>query len=148
MKKTIVLILFAIFLFSCAEEELKEVVISTYVDETPMVTNLSKWVGNEQIVVKEIRYFPNGEKEAEICFNDEGQIHGTTIYWHDNGEKWLEENYVNDVKSGDFIEWYKSGKKSFQGTYKNGLPDGKWTFWDENGKKMSSIKYKNGKKIE
>ena len=146
MKKTLIPIIILILLLfaSCAEEKLEGEIITTFPDGTPMLVYFYRWTGNNKIKVKEVDYYSNKEKRVEKYFNEENKLHGTTTHWHENGKKWLAENYQKGVKHGEFIEWYKSGKKNFRGYYKNGTPDGKWTFWNEKGKKTSSISYKNG----
>ncbi len=146
--RILVISILASFMFACSGEKVEKEIVSTFSNGNPMHEKYFKWVGNDEVLLKEIRYFANGVKESETQYNEKGQKHSTVTNWHDNGEKWLEETYVNGVKEGDFIEWYKSGKKSFKGNYKNGIPDGTWTFWDENGEKISTKNYKDGKPVE
>lgn len=147
MKKVIFFLFLSMIIYSCSDDY-EKIVITSYPDGTPMQVGIYKWKGNSHILLKKINYYPNGEKESEGELNEAGQKHGLWTSWHSNGKKWLEENYENDVRDGEFIEWYKSGDKSFTGEYENGLPSGKWTFWDEDGNKINQIFYENGKVVE
>jgi antitoxin component YwqK of YwqJK toxin-antitoxin module len=141
MKKSyLFLILLIVTILSCGDDY-ERIIISSFPDGTPMQVGVYKWKGNKHIMIKEINYFPNGEIEIEGELNEDGQKHGVWIYWYNNGKKWLEENYQNDVRHGELIEWYMSGDKSFEGEYENGLPAGKWTFWDEDGNKTNQTIY-------
>jgi len=143
----IILTLFTFFMFSCTDKMEKEVV-NYYPDSTVMVEKYYKWFENQRYMFKEIRYFPDGTKEKESIYNQFSKKDGKWTYWHDNGKKWIEENYKNDIKQGEFIEWYKSGEKYYQGKFENGMPDGEWIYWDGNGKKIINAVYENGKKIK
>ncbi len=148
MKKAfILLLLLAGFNFSC-KENLEKEIVSAFSDGTTMKEHYYKWFGNTRVLVKEIRYFPDATKEIEGNYNRDSKKHGKWTYWHDNGRKWLEENYNNNIKDGEFTEWYKSGEKNYEGNFKNGAPHGKWTYWNDDGKKIMQSEYENGKKVK
>ncbi len=134
---------------SCEKEVKTEtLVIMKYPDGTSMKEEIYKWRGNIKLKIKEIGYFPNGLIEYEGEVNEEQKKHGVWTYWHENGNKWLEENYQNNMLHGKFIEWYKSGEISFEGEYSDGIPSGEWIFWDDQGNKTKKLIYKNGKVAE
>lgn len=146
--KLLIISILISLLFACSGDKVEKEVESTFSNGNPMHEKYYKWVGNDEVLLKEIRYYATGQKESETKYNRDGKIDGKLISWYDSGQKWLEETYENGVKNGAFIEWYKSGKKSFKGNYKDGLPDGKWIFWDENGKKISTKNYKDGVPVD
>ncbi len=143
----IILLGLSLLVISCGDDY-ERILISSYSDGTPLKVGVYKWKGNSRILMKEINYYPNGEIETEGELNEDGQKHGLWVYWHENGKKWLEENYQNSLRHGEFIEWYMSGDKSFEGEYENGFPSGKWTFWDEDGNKTKQLIYENGEVVE
>ncbi len=146
--KLLIISILTSFLFACSGEKVEKEIVSTFSNGNTMYEKYFRWVGNDEVLLKEIRYYATGTKESETEYNTRGERHGKVISWHDNGQKWLEEDYENGIKNGVFIEWYKSGKKSFKGNYKDGLPDGKWIFWDEDGEKISTKIYKDGEPVE
>lgn len=136
-----------LLLANCAEQ-LQQEVVSTYSDGTPLKINYVKWDGNDKVVVREVRLFPNGEKEVEGEYKD-GKKDGKWIYWYpENGRKWSEEYYSNGVRNGKTIVWYKSGEKEYEGEYKNGVPHNEWIYYDADGKKIQTTYYENGEKIK
>jgi len=148
MKNIQILILFfALFITSCGDD-FERIVISSYSDGTPLKVGVYTWKGNSQILIKEINYYPNGEIETEGELNEKGKKHGKWTYWYENGKKWIEENYSEDIRNGDYTEWYMSGEKSFNGEYSNGFPSGTWTFWNDEGKKTKKLYYENGDVID
>jgi len=147
--KKIILLAFVIMIFSCAKEiKTETVVLSKYPDGTTLTEGIYKWRGNEKVKIKEISYFPSGVIEYEGELNYKQQKHGLWVYWYEDGTKWLEENYENNILHGKFTEWYLSGEKSYEGEYSDGIPAGTWTFWDADGNKSKELVYKNGKAVE
>jgi len=47
-------------------------------------------------------------------------LHGTTIHYYNNGQKQLEEEYLEQIKHGPIKEWFKSGAVKSDGEYNNG----------------------------
>jgi len=150
MKKNILIYLFLlIFIVSCDKEVKTETIVSLkYPDGTAMQESIYKWKGNDKIKIKEIGYYPNGTIEYEGEVNEAQKKNGLWIYWFENGQKWLEENYENNILHGDFNEWYMSGEKSFEGEYSDGIPSGEWIFYDDEGNKTKRLTYKNGKVVD
>jgi len=119
-------------------------------------------------VRKGLFYLPNQDKPftgENLCiYSLNGQYHskgkivkglkeGTWNYWHENGQKKLDIDYVNGEKSQrEFYEYsigelYDNGKpKSSQG-WKNDKEDGQWSEWYENGQIKSDGAYLEGNKV-
>ncbi len=127
-------------LVSCERYTRREIAMY-YADSIPKIEYFYKYFGNKEYIAKEVRYYPNGTTMTEGTRNEKGERHGTWTSYHNNGKKWLSEEYVNDVRDGKIVEWYLSGKKMYEGYYSEGLASGKWTTYDENGKKISSKEY-------
>ena len=87
---------------SCGEKTEKEIV-SRYPNGTPQKINHFIWKGNEKVILKEIRFYANGEKELEGEYNEEYKRDGKWTYWYENGIKWSEGTFKNGLSHGDFI---------------------------------------------
>lgn len=124
-------IFIATIILSCGSG-LTEKVISEYPTGLPMKKEFYKETDGVEVKVKEIRFYPNGEKEEEGNYENE-QKNGIWTQWYSNGEKWIEETYSEGVKHGKFSVWYQTGKKNYEGSYNMGMPSGEWIFWDADG---------------
>ena len=47
-------------------------------------------------------------------------------------------------KEGHWVYWHWNGRKEMEGDYINGKKDGIWTIWDEFGEIIERARYKNG----
>jgi len=101
---------------------------------------------------KEIVY--NNKLEEGILINEKLNAsnsrvaikEGFWIYYYENGNKYLEENFKNGICEGLWIEWYENGNKMSEGNYENGKEEEHLILWYENGIKCSEGNYKNNKK--
>jgi uncharacterized protein len=73
--------------------------------------------------------------------------HGHFIYYHENGCKSSEGDYVNNKAEGLWNIWLDNGQIKSTGDYKDGLSDGLWEYWYDSGEKKSEGKYLNGEKV-
>lgn len=145
MKKLIYLFIVLVFSLACSDT-LEEEIVSKYPNGTPMKINYFKWEGDNKTVLKEVRFYPNGEKELQGEYNSEGKREGEWIYWYSNGNKWSEGTFKNDMSDGNFTIWFESGRKNYEAGYKEGKPHGKWTFYDDDGKKYKEVIFEMGQK--
>jgi antitoxin component YwqK of YwqJK toxin-antitoxin module len=135
-----------LFILSC-DEGLIERIIASYPNGTPSKIEYYKIENGEEVLVKHVRFFPNGEKQEEGGYLD-GKRDGIWTYWHENGNKWSEGFYHAGQNEGKSTVWYENGEIQYSGFYKNDKPDGKWAFYSSNGKKVKEVTYSEGKKIE
>lgn len=68
-------------------------------------------------------------------------------YWHSNGKKAREGEFVEGKPNGAHKYWYENGNLRAIGNWKNGVYDGKWEMYQLNKEKIIQI-YKNGNLIE
>ena len=146
IKNLLLIIIAALFLSSCGDN-LEEEIISSFPNGTPSLIKYYKWYGDSKVIVKEIRYYQNGEMQFEGEYKD-GQKDGLWVSWFENGEKWSEANFLGGISEGRETVWYKSGVKNYEGYYLDGKLDGKWTFWDADGNVSKEVNYKGGKIVE
>ncbi|MEA3452389.1 MAG: hypothetical protein U9Q83_10875 [Bacteroidota bacterium] len=132
---------------SCGNYDETEITMY-YTDSIPKLKVFYKYYGNEKVITKEIRYYPNQQILSEGRFNENYKKTGKWIYYFENRKKQRIENFENGIKNGKYIEYYKSGKKMFSGSFLNGLPDGKWKIWNEKGILTSTMEYNKGEIVE
>ena len=67
-------------------------------------------------------YFESGQVSFIQPFNDEGYYHGTMVSYRPDGQKWIEQQYVNGAHPDgiSYRTWYPDGKKEAELTYENG----------------------------
>lgn len=65
------------------------------------------------------------DHEVSHCRN--GEAHGPRIGWYANGQKCIEETYVDNVLQGVSRGWYRNGSPRYEATYLDGkeLPGGR-----------------------
>ena len=140
----LLILLVGVIMFGCSSNyEGQKEVANRYPDGTPQVVKYFKWVGNNKNLVREIRYFPNGDKEQEGTYED-GKKDGLWIQWYPNGEKWTEIHYDNGEKEGEMVVYFKSGKVNYKSNYKNNRPHGEWIYYDGRGNKKKKVVYDTG----
>jgi uncharacterized protein len=122
------------------EPKLEERVISKYPSGLPAKIEFYAESDSGKVLVKETRFFSNGEKDSEGAIKNNDR-HGIWKQWYENGELWVEESYSEGVKNGEFTVYYPSGKKNYSGTYEYGVPAGQWKFWNEAGEIVKEVKY-------
>ena len=91
-------------------------------------------------VIKEIKYYKNGQKEVEGGYKNK-QRDGLWTYWFENGKKWSEGTFNEGVEEGLRSVYYENGTKRHEGMYLHGKETGIWKFWDENGVLIKQIDY-------
>jgi hypothetical protein len=69
---------------------------------------------------------------------------GTTLLFHNNGQKASQGEFVNDNKEGPWTSWYDNGDVSSQGAYAGGKETGHWTRNHEGGQRQGEGEMKNG----
>ncbi len=133
-----------LLLMACGES-LEERIVSTYPNGLPtQVIYHAK--GNPDQVVKEVRFYDNGEKQEEGRFQ-EGQRHGKWVYWYPNGQKWSEGYFFDGERDGEARVWYDNGNLHYTGQYDKGVTAGEWLFYTPEGDKLKRVVYENGKKL-
>ena len=49
------------------------------------------------------------------------KLHSKSKEWHENGQLWSEDNYVNGILHGKSKEWYKTGQLAWEYDYVDGI---------------------------
>lgn len=129
------LVLFA----ACSKDPVK-VVKHTFEDGSPKVVYYYEVNDQDSVLVKETRYYQNGNKQIEGAYKDMRRD-GVWTYWYENGNKWSEGYYKEGVDNGPKTVWYENGEKYYEGKMKNGERVGVWRFWDKNKDLAREINY-------
>ena len=69
------------------------------------------------------------------------------MYWFEDGKKWSQATYKNDIKEGKAVVWRESGNKNYEGAYATGKPHGTWIFYDIDGSRLKEVLFEYGQKI-
>jgi antitoxin component YwqK of YwqJK toxin-antitoxin module len=88
-------------------------------------------------------YSANGQLR-EITRYQMGKKEGASIVFDDEGRKYTETNFKNDILHGAFIHFHQ-GLENFRTTYSQGIPVGPDTVWHRNGKIKQVQVYVDGK---
>ena len=113
-----------LFATSCSKQPLTVLVE----DPTGNVELIYSGVQSPENLVKEIRYFPNGDT-LMITPMKKGGVHGVvTAFFKDNKRK-EETSFVKGLQEGVFKRYDKDGLLVFEGAMKSGLKEGLWTTW-------------------
>jgi uncharacterized protein len=148
------IILYSLFLFLASNSILSQDTVTIYYDkdwkEIPgkkgaafyrkAYMNPNKaWIAND--------YFINNKIQMSGSYKTKGSEikQGHFVYYHENGQKLSEGNYLNDKSDGIWTTWYENGHKNTEGKYINEVPEGNWSFWYENGQKKSEGEFIAGK---
>lgn len=99
--------------------------------------------GDKKDIIKETRFYPNGNKQIEGGYRN-NQREGKWTYWFENGNIQSEGYFENGVRVGEAKVWYENGKPIYTGYYTNGKPDKTWIIYNKSGEKESEIIYSNG----
>lgn len=78
----------------------------------------------------------NGEIQSRGEFR-KGKRQGLWTYTCDNGQKYWEGSYRNDLEEGEFHSWHENGILDHVVTFEKGLREGKVTYADETGQKSA-----------
>lgn len=140
MKKNFIALIAGLFILSACEPALEERVTSKYPTGLPAKIEFYAKTDSAKVLVKETRFFSNGEKESEGAMKN-NERHGIWTQWFENGQVWIEESYLEGFKNGDFTVYYPTGKKNYRGSYNYGTPIGQWKFWNEQGQIVKEVEY-------
>lgn len=134
------ILLTALFYLASCETALEEKIVSKYPSGIASKIELYAVTDSGKFLAKEIRFFPNGEKDSEGEIKNDKK-HGEWKQWYNNGQVWIEEQYSEGIKNGAFTVYYPNGEKNYAGKYDYGVPAGTWTFWNENGEILKETSY-------
>ncbi|MCX6257817.1 MAG: hypothetical protein NTW49_07990 [Bacteroidia bacterium] len=146
IKRNLVLALPVVILFSCSGDNLKEEIVDKYPSGAPKKIEYYSVSGSNKNLAKEVRFYENGEKSMEGEFKN-GLKSGHWTTWFENGNKQSEGNYKDGFREGAGPVWNEDGSRLYEGYYKHDKPDSIWTFYKAGGRILKKVTFKDGKKI-
>lgn len=118
--------------FSQGEVKVVKTKHENNMDKEVWVYNKNIW--GEKHKIKEIVYFSNGNKEAEIDYK-KGKVNGWARLWHEDGKLHVEATYENGKVHGVRTTYHKNGKIFCRAEYVKGELTHKKN-WDEEGNEI------------
>jgi antitoxin component YwqK of YwqJK toxin-antitoxin module len=114
----------AIIVSSCNKK------LSTVLVEDPAGNVELIYAGSQmpENLVKEVRYFPNGDT-LSVTPMLKSAVHGVVTAYHKGNLKKEEVTFQHGVQDGSFRKYDKEGVLVFEGNMKNGRKNGVWTTW-------------------
>ena len=85
----------------------------------------------------ELKY-PNGKLKSTGTISN-GKKEGLWTFLREDGTKWSECNFVNDVANGKVVSYHKNGQVNYIGYFSNGKKTGMWMFYDDKGKLLKEV---------
>lgn len=138
--------LILLVVITACSSNLEEEVISRWPNGQIQKVYYFERSGEMRDKVMEERFYENGQKEMHGEFKN-GMRHGQWTYWFQDGRKWTESLYENDLRVGKSVVWRESGFKNYEGMYSQGKPHGTWTFYDVDGSRNKDVMFEHGQKI-
>lgn len=92
-------------------------------------------------------FYKDGQKQMDGYFNNPKaeEKNGHFVYYHENGQKSSEGEYLQGYKTGYWKGWFPSGAPDNEGGYLKGNRNGIWKWYHENGQLSARETYKNDK---
>jgi antitoxin component YwqK of YwqJK toxin-antitoxin module len=72
--------------------------------------------------------------------------HGHYVSYYQNGQKFEEGEYVDNLKQGPWHVWHENGKEAKLENYAQGQPDGHWTLFNDQGLPEREVSYQAGRR--
>lgn len=88
--------------------------------------------------------YPTGQLAEEKTLL-EGQVHGVSRKWFEDGTLSFEGEYVRGLRHGKTTSWWRNGQKRSISQFVDGIPHGEQWQWYQNGRKFKRIQLENGK---
>lgn len=127
-----------LFLFSCKSNNNK--VVEKYPDGSIKSEKYYIKKDTEKILVKEVKYYSNHQKQLQGEYKDKKR-NGGWVYYYSNGNKWSEGSFLDGLDNGLRTTYFENGQKRYEGVYNKGKEIGIWKFWDEKGTLVKTVNY-------
>jgi hypothetical protein len=93
-------------------------------------------------MVEKVDHHANGQLKAKGTMLN-GKKMGLWTSWYENGVKWSETTFQNDLMDGETKTYYPNGMLRYSGRFTSNKKSGFWVFYDETGKEASKMDYDN-----
>lgn len=92
--------------------------------------------------------FDELDEPRMLCSFVDGQKNGFTYLWDENGTRRFQGEYVNNLKSGQFLEWNTQAIQISEKNYHLNKLNGDYHLWYDSGKIKLDAIFQNGKLLE
>ena len=92
-------------------------------------------------------YHLNGNPSHEYMVDEQGNLHGISQRWYENGQLWVQSEFVNGKRHGTYQRWHFNGQLWEQIEYVNGKRHGIAYMWNEDSSIRNIRQYDTGKLI-
>ena len=144
------LIIFCVLFTACSreiiitEEDIKQDLLYVSSDVRPF-SGTCKILYSDTSMLKELFEFVNGVMDGRcVSYYEDGSVKwkgsykkgksfGKWEYWDNNGNKYCEAHFDNDLYNGPYRSWYANGQLKEAGQFTKNIRTGKWTVYDDRG---------------
>lgn len=133
MKKSIILLIGTLVLFSCQNAKTEK---EANQKEKTESSSVSSQVADGEFVQK----YPSGAIQIKGEMKNDQRV-GLWTSYYENGMKQSESTYQNGVLHGRTASFYTNGQVRYIGYFQGGEKDGKWEFYTEQGQFEKSEMY-------
>jgi antitoxin component YwqK of YwqJK toxin-antitoxin module len=137
MKPSLCLLITALFLVSCDQQEVDASRLVTRNDVIYEVNSSTPFTGVS------LTYHENGQVEERIIFQN-GKRDGLYETYHENGQLAYTVNFKDGEENGIAETYYDDGTLLFRGNYKDGKQNGLSEEYSANGQLWFSVDYRDG----
>ena len=106
------------------------------------------YYNNEKYTGEIERKNPRTGKVNMVASVKNGELHGMSYSYDENGKVIEEITYNKGLKEGPSKTYYESGVLSAELNYKNDKFEGMQKYYHENGKLQEEVLFKNGQKVK
>lgn len=141
--KNIFFITIIVLFFAACKSGPEKKVVSEHPNGKPKDVEYYEEKDGKEVLVKQELYYESGVLKYSLSIKD-GKKHGLCTYYFENGEKWSEQYFENDISHGDHKLYHPNGEVSTIGQFENGKCHGTWLFYNETGEQIKEVLYEHG----
>ena len=101
----------------------------------------------EKIFVSALPGGVKGLLVAEATFDENGALHGAWAIKTQDQKQLAEWHFEHGIRHGTSTWWHANGQKQAELNYANGQPVGELVEWDDNGKQTHSLQFVDGRMV-
>jgi len=128
--KSLLFVTFLVVTFSACKKELKTVVKKD--EQGTILAEYQVRVKDNAKQGKYVGFYEDGSKFEESNYVD-NVLHGNRTLFYKNGDVKAKENHVKGTFAGKFVSFHNNGKIWEEGSYSNDAMNGEWKFYREDG---------------
>lgn len=139
MQKLVCFLIATFILVSCSRTNVKK---EKYEDGRIKSEKTFQKINGKEQLVKEVKFHQNGQKYIEGSYKDELR-NGPWSSWYEDGKIWSKGEFKEGKSHGKRTVYHPNGNIYYEGNFDMGKRTGLWVFFDENGVKIKEVNYNN-----